>query len=132
MGADWHTNPGSSRMAEQRRLIVSQENDVTVVDFSDATSLDAYHIDEISKDLFALVDDKNIGKIVLDLATIKMLSSQTLGVFLTMRKKLSETDRKMAFAGVDPRLYRVFKVTNLQSLFEFFEDRAAAVAGLAE
>ena len=119
-------------MAEQARLIVSQENGVTVVDFSDATILDAYHIDEISKELYAVVDDQNARKIVLDLATIKMLSSQTLGVFLTMRKKLSETDRQMVFAGVDPRLYRVFKVTNLQSLFEFFADRATAVSSLAE
>ena len=123
---------GVRKMAEQARLIVSQENGVTVVDFSDATILDAYHIEGISKELYAIVDDQNARKIVLDLATIKMLSSQTLGVFLTMRKKLSETDRTMVFAGVDPRLYRVFKVTNLQSLFEFFEDRATAVSTLAE
>ena len=119
-------------MAEKKHLTITQEQGVTFVDFSDATILDAYHIDQVSKELYALTNDQSMQKIVLDLATIKMLSSQTLGVFLNMRKKLSETDRTIAFAGVDPRLYRVFKVTNLQSLFEFFEDRSAAITALAE
>lgn len=114
-------------MAEQTSLAVSQQDEVTVVDFRDATILDAYHIDQISKELYALVEEQKATKIVVDLATIKMLSSQTLGVFLNMRKKLSDIEGKMVFAGVDPRLYRVFKVTNLQALFDFFEDRGKAV-----
>ena len=119
-------------MSEEAKLTVTQHDDVSVVDFCEATILDAYHVDQISKELYALVEVQKSRKIVLDLATIKMLSSQTLGVFLNMRKKLSELGGTMVFAGVDPRLYRVFKVTNLQALFEFFEDRDTAVQSFSQ
>ena len=81
-------------MVEKSHLVLTQEAGVTVVSFREPTILDAYHVNEIAKELYALVskasDDDSQEchhKIVLDLSSIKMLSSQSLGVFLTMRQK---------------------------------------------
>ena len=119
-------------MAESHYLKLTDVEGVTIVDFSDATVLDAYHIDRISKELYELSQAGENCRLILDLATIRMLSSQTLGVFINMRKKMHTSGGRMVFAGVDPRLYRVFKVTNLQDMFEFFEDRATALAAMIE
>jgi len=123
---------GDYDMADESHLIISRQGPVTIVGFDESVILDTYHIDQVSKQLFGLIDDPNSRRIVLDFATIKMLSSQTLGVLIKMKRKLDELGGKMVISGIDPRLYRVFKVTNLQSIFEFFENNSAAVAALSD
>ena len=123
---------GDMTMTEKTYLNISDQDGVTVVRFDQALILDTYHIDEVSRQLFDLVEADNRCALVLDFSTIKMLSSQTLGVMLKMKKKLDEKDRKMVVSGIDPRLYRVFKVTNLQNIFEFFEDKDSAVKALRQ
>ena len=115
---------------DKSHLVVTEQDGVTVVDFSESVILDAYHINEVSKELFSLIDMDGRSLIVLDFAVIKMISSQTLGVLLKMKNKLDKLNGKMAISGIDPRLYRVFKITNLQSVFDFFEDRESAVKSL--
>ena len=119
-------------MADESHLIVTQENDVTIVGFNMPTLLDAYHINEITQELYDLIEKDGYRQIVLDLSDIKILSSQTLGVMINMRHKLDEVEGKVVVSGIDPRLYRVFKITNLQDVFEFYEDRDSAVNSFAK
>ena len=118
-------------MAEQSRLLVTDHDGVSIIRFAEPTLLDAFHISEVGEQLVNLIEKDGLRKIVLDLASIKMLSSQALGVLLTLRQKLTDSDGKMVICGIDPRLYRVFKVTDLQSIFEFYNDVAAAVTSFA-
>ncbi|MBN1844346.1 MAG: STAS domain-containing protein [Sedimentisphaerales bacterium] len=114
-------------MTEQTGLHVRQREDVSVVEFTEPMLLDAYHIQDSSKQLYALIEKHGLRRLVLDLSTIRMLSSQSLGVFLSMRQKLETCEGKMVLSGIDPRLSRVFKITNLQNVFEFYPDTDAAV-----
>jgi anti-sigma B factor antagonist len=123
---------GDYDMADESHLIINRQGPVTIVGFDQSVILDTYHIDQVSKQLFGLIDDQNSRRIILDFATIKMLSSQTLGVLIKMKRKLDELGGKMVISGIDPRLYRVFKVTNLQSIFEFFENNNAAITALSD
>ena len=110
-------------MTEKTHLVLTEEKGVTIIDFAEPTLLDAYHINEVSRELYALIENENQRQLVLNLSEIKMLSSQTLGVLLNMRHKLDEVQGKMVICGIDPKLYRVFKITNLQSVFNFYEDK---------
>jgi anti-sigma B factor antagonist len=118
-------------MPEQPTLIVEKENDITVVGFGDAMILDAYHVQQIAETLYALIEKRGCTRLVIDLATIKMLSSQTLGVFLNMRQKLDPLGGRMVLSGIDPQLYRVFRVTSLDRIFDFYPTRREAVASFA-
>ena len=117
-------------MPTESSLIVSEERGVTVVGFAQPTLLDSYHIGEVGKELCELAQSGNCSRMVLDMSTIKMISSQALSVMLTVRQKLEPLAGKMVICGIDPALYRVFKVTNLKSVFEFYADRNAAVESL--
>ena len=119
-------------MADESHLILSKENDITVVGFSEGILLDAYHINDIAQELYDLIEKDGHRQIVLDLSEIKILSSRTLGVMITMRQKLDKIEGKLVISGIDPRLYRVFKITNLQSVFEFYENRDKAVSSFAK
>ena len=116
----------------QSSLILSEQDGVTIVGFGNSVILDAYHIDEVSKELFKLIEADKRRYLVLDFSTIKMLSSQTLGVMLKMKSLLDKSGGKMVISGIDPRLYRVFKITDLQSVFEFHDNNQQATESLAK
>jgi len=49
-----------------------------------------------------------------------------------MRKRLKEFDGQLVISAIDPQLYRVFRITNLDRIFEFFPDRNAAIEATEE
>ena len=114
-------------MTKQAHLVVTEEKGISVVSFAQPTLMDAYHVSEVETELGALVKKGHLRKIVLDFSSLGMLSSRALGVLLTIRQMLEKLGGKMVICGIDPKLYRVFKITNLQSVFEFFDDRTSAV-----
>jgi anti-sigma B factor antagonist len=117
-------------MSEKSSLILTIEDGVAVVGFAEPTLLNAYQISEVGEQLFRLVEEEGHRLIVLDLSTIQMLSSQSLGVFLNLRHKLEAVQGKVVFSGMDPSLSRVFKITKLEEVFEFYKNNYEAVQQL--
>jgi len=117
-------------MPQDSSLIITSQEGVTVVGFSEPTLLNAYKITEVAQQLYKLVEQEGHRLVVLDLSTIRMLSSQSLGVFLNLRHKLGQVKGKMALSGIDPSLSRVFKITKLEEVFEFHKNTASAVLSL--
>ena len=101
-------------MSTESSLVLNKQGDITIIGFREPTLLDSYHISGIDTELSALIKQGH-HRIVLDLGTIKMISSQALGVLLTIRQKLEPFGGHIVISGIDPRLYRVFKITNLQN-----------------
>ena len=119
-------------MNDLSHLTIDQQDEVAIVRFNDATILDASQIDAVSRELFGLIDKQNLRKIAIDMSSLQMISSQTLGVFLKMRQNIDDLGGRMVFCGIDPKLYRVFKITNLISVFQFYDDADLAVQSFNE
>lgn len=117
-------------MSDPKSLILTQEGDITVASFRDASILDAVTIQRIGRELYALVEEDGSRRIILDFADVRFLSSQALGVLLTLRRKADQAKAEVFLAGIRDELARVFKMTNLDKLFQFYEDRTAALAKL--
>lgn len=114
-------------MSEYKYLKLSNREDVTIVGFADATILDAFHVGEVSQELYRLIENEKLTRLVVDFSAIKMLSSQTISVLLKMRQMVGEAGGKMVLYGLDPGLYKVFRITRLQDVFEFYDDLEKAV-----
>ena len=69
------------------RLDLDDIGDVTVATFIDKKILDEANINEVGKQLFALIDEDGRRKIVLDFSVVEYLSSAALGKLITMDKK---------------------------------------------
>jgi anti-anti-sigma factor len=119
-------------MSEPSCLRLEQDGDVTVVGFKDASILDVVVIQRIGRELYKLVDEDQRRKVVLDFGDVRFLSSQALGVLLTLRRKADRFKTKIALAAIRPELVKVFRLTNLDQLFDFCADRETAVAKLNE
>ena len=68
---------------------------------------------------------------LIDFTGVKFFSSSMLGLLVDLWRRLKEYNGTMVISGINPQLTRVFKITNLDKIFEFYPDGASAVKTLA-
>ncbi len=115
----------------QAKLLIQNITGVTVVDFSDSAMLDGPTIEDISRQLYELVDQQAQRKILLDFSRVKFLSSSMLGVLVALRNKAQLIKGRLVIAGLRPELRKVFKISQMEKLFEFHDDQGSAMASLS-
>jgi anti-sigma B factor antagonist len=101
-------------------LVVQTIKDVTVVSFGGTTLLDGPTIETLSRRLFEMVDQQAVRKLLLDFTPVKFLSSTMLGVLVKLQKKSQAIKGRVAICGLRPDLHKVFKITRLENLFDFY------------
>jgi anti-anti-sigma regulatory factor len=67
---------------------------------------------------------------VVDFSNADVVGSLTFSRLLELRKLLHESGRKLVLCSVAPAARAVFTVALLDKLFDFVEDRPAALASL--
>ncbi len=113
-------------MAESK-LLIHAIHDALVVNFRDSSLIDSILIEAIGKELYALVDEKAVRKLVLDFSSVNFLASQAIGVLITVRKKAKAIKGEVGICCLKPELARVFEIMNLKKLFSFHESEKAAL-----
>ena len=111
------------------RLDLDEIGDVTVATFIDKKILDEANINEVGKQLFALVDEDGRRKIVLDFSVVEYLSSAALGKLITMDKKAKGAKSKLRLCCIKPDIYEVFEITRLNKIFDIKPTLEEAVKG---
>ena len=109
------------------RMVIEDYAGVTVVTFSDSSILDSTVIEQLGRDLYELTDKQNKQKIILDFTNVKFLSSQVLGVLLTLNKKSQAIKGTLVLCSMKPELKKIFTITNLDKLFKFYKDDGEAL-----
>ncbi len=115
-------------MAAHRHLEVTEVGDVTVVRLTDRKVVDETNIQELGRELFALVEEENRKNLVLNFAAVGFLSSSALGKLITLEKKVKAAGGKLRLSNIRPEIYEVFAITKLNKLFEIKDDEAEALA----
>jgi anti-sigma B factor antagonist len=69
--------------------------------------------------------------IVLDLSGLEFIDSTGLSVLLNGLRLVTQKQGRMALACANPTVLRLFQITSLETTFDIFADRAAAVAHVA-
>lgn len=100
---------------------VERPSGTTIVRFEVRSILDTAVSEEVATDLYALVDVHGIIDMVLDLAGVRFLSSQTLGTLVNLQRKARAAGGGIVLAGVGPSIARMFRITRLDSLLTIQE-----------
>ncbi len=118
----------SSRMSvgDSQKLNLEEVGDVTVATFTDKKMMDEHNI-QIK--LFALVDERDHRKILLDFSNVEYLSSVVLVELVTLDKKARSAGGQVRFCHVRAEIRDIFAITRLDKLFQFFENRQSALDG---
>jgi anti-sigma B factor antagonist len=95
-------------------ITVQQVEKWTVVEFRRPSLMDPIELERLGQQLYRLVDSEDRRRIILDFSRVQFLSSQAIGVLLTMKKKLDALPRsQLILCGIGPRLQELLKITRL-------------------
>lgn len=109
-------------------LAVADTDGVTVVGIPNGCMLDGESIQKVGTKLFDLVEKEHKSKLLIDFADIRFMSSQALGILLTLRRKAEKGGAAIVLTGISEKLMRVFEITNLDKMFTFFDSRDEGLA----
>jgi len=103
-----------------------------IVAFRPTSISDTEEIAAASKQIEGFIEKNHPKRIVFDFERVKFFSSQLLGLLLEIRTKLLSYNGDVVISAINPRLQKVFEVTNLDKVFKFFPDkkRALGAAGM--
>ncbi|GDY14563.1 hypothetical protein LBMAG53_34410 [Planctomycetota bacterium] len=89
--------------------------------------LDAAAINSLGEGLNQLLDRYPKISLVLDLSEVGYLSSAVLGKLVALHKQVKTLKGRMALAGMKPAILPLFKVTNLDKVFEIHAEAQLAL-----
>jgi len=111
-----------------KRLVKIKSTDQTaVVSLMAGTITEADQIEQIHQQINYLVEENKPKKLIVDFQNVKFFSSQMLGVLVELRTKLQKYQAELLISAIDPQLHRIFRITNLDKLFRFFQNTEQAV-----
>lgn len=117
-------------MGEKVSVEITSHGSVALVVFKAASISNTEEVAAASRQINEFVEEKHPQAVVIDFELVKFFSSQLLGVLLEIRAKLKAYDGEVVISAINPQLYRVFKITNLDKIFDFFADKDSAVKAL--
>jgi len=113
-------------MKEIVGLETSKDGSLTVASFKSACVCDVEEITSASMKIRQFIEQNRPGRLVFDFGAVKFFSSQVLGLILDARARVQTYNGQVVISAINPQLYRVFKITNLDKIFRFFPDRESA------
>jgi anti-sigma B factor antagonist len=116
---------------EKISVEITSEGNAAVVAFKTASISNVEEVAAVSKQIKEFIEKMHPKKVVVDFERVKFFSSQMLGLLLDIRAKLKTYDGEVVISAINPQLYRVFKITHLDKIFKFFQDKENAVRAVS-
>jgi len=107
------------------------EGGVGVVEFKVPMITDVEAVSVVSRQIKEFIEREHPKMLIVDFEGVKFFSSQLLGLLLNVRSKLDVYGGEVLISAINPQLYRVFKITNLDNIFRFFPDKENAIEALS-
>jgi anti-anti-sigma factor len=82
------------------------------------------------KTLVEIVRDRGDCDVVIDFSSVDIMTSTSISGLLRLRKLLADCGHRLIFCNVPPSTRGVFSVVGLDEVFEFTDDKYAALATL--
>lgn len=96
-----------------------QDGKFTIVEFKTESLMNPLELERIGAALFRLVDEEHRHHLVLDFQPVRYLSSQAIGMLVSLNKRLSQAnDGTLALSGVGPQLLQLLKITRLDRVLK--------------
>ena len=110
---------------------VRQSGKHTVIEFQTPSLMNPQDLERVGSQLFRMVDEEKRTRVVLDFGKVKYLSSQAIGIILTLNKKLTggaAAGEGLVLCGVGPQLMQLLKITRLDRILTIKNSQQDATA----
>ncbi len=119
-------------MAELRPNInVEYTDQATIIAFSDRKILEEKDIRSLQTAIMSIVDQNEQMSLVLDFGQVEFLSSAVLGLLIRISKRITEGGGRLRLCNISPKIYEVFKITQLTKIFDICKDIDQALDSLS-
>ena len=115
-------------MQDYRHISLNIVDDICVVRLLDNRIVDDMNIFELGNELFSLVEKEGYTKILLNFSEVGFLSSAALGKLIMLYKKIMVRNGMLKFSNITPDINELFKIMNLNSIFDIRSEEANALA----
>ncbi|QOV88619.1 STAS domain-containing protein [Humisphaera borealis] len=106
------------------------EKGYSIVDFTTESLMNPLELESIGQALYRLVDSTKPQKLLLNFQKVKYLSSQAVGIILTLNKKVGQTKgASITLCGVGPSLLQLLKITRLDKILSIKPTAAEVLKG---
>ena len=100
----------------------------TVVEFRTASLMDPAILESIGQELYRLVDAEDRRRLILDFEKVEYLSSQAIGIVLTLNKKLGALkNSKFVLCSINDKLKELLRITRLDKILTVKPSQQEAV-----
>lgn len=90
----------------------------TLVKFQTEALMSSADLDRISQGLVRLVDEEHRQNVLLDFGKVRYLSSQAIGMIISLHRKISQSQGTLELTGVSPQLLQLLKITKLDRMLK--------------
>jgi anti-sigma B factor antagonist len=109
-------------------LTITEIEKYTVIEFRTPSLMDPAVLEAIGQAVYRLVDAEDRRLLVLDFERVEYLSSQAIGIVLTLNKKLAKLKHtSLVLCGVGPKLMELIKITRLDKVLKIKASQKEAV-----
>jgi anti-sigma B factor antagonist len=91
--------------------------------------IDVYSSSMFREEITSIID-AGTHRLVLDIEGVEFLDSTGLGVLISALKRVRARDGSMGIVCTQPRILRVFKVSGLSEVFEFYATVGGALSAV--
>jgi anti-sigma B factor antagonist len=117
-------------MAQQ--YIVTRIDKANIIEFRVPSLMDPIELESIGQELNKLVEEEDRRILVLDFSKVEYLSSQAIGVVISLHRKLSALpNSKLLLCGVNAKLMQLLKITRLDRVLTLKPTQKEAINSLA-
>ncbi len=117
-------------MPRDELLDIQTADDVFIVSFRTASIGALSGVEEIAGQLRRFIGLRQPKKMIIDFHGVLFFSSKMLGLLVDVWKRLKDCGGTIVISGINPQLTRVFRITNLDKIFDFYDDAEAALKAL--
>jgi anti-anti-sigma factor len=117
-------------MTDEQLLEVRTEGNILIIRV-DVVSISAMtEVERISQLMRQALHHHHPRHLVVDFSGVQFFSSRMLGFLVEVWRRLREESGTVTITGINPQLTRVFRITNLDKLFSFYETTDKAIAAI--
>ena len=119
-------------MSAYQHIEVSEAEGVRVVRFREDKLVDFDVVAEVHRELAQFVETEKPKNVLLSFAGVRLISSTALAAVLSLVKRMKAIDGSLKFCEMAPIVQQVFRITDLDTLFDIRADEAAGVQAFSE
>lgn len=111
---------------KKEKLLIQKDGSIIRIEFLERNVIEEAGIQQIGDQISDLIDEAAVPKLLISFENVEHLSSAALGTLITISEKVRQKGGQLRLSNIDPQIYEVFVITQLNKLFQIHDNVNAA------